>query len=172
VVAALIAVALLRVAPAARADGPSRTTGDAGPHAAAGVVAPDERPPRAIPFKRDEPQGSSAVAIGAVATLACIALLAAGALALGRRAGWFRRRPGGARGWGAWLAPKSGDRPLTQLQMLRLTPRASLHLIRWGERELLVGCSEAGVTLLERSASAPGAGTSPTRPAGTAGGDR
>lgn len=116
-------------------------------------------PGAGIPFKRGDEHGARA---GAIVTLAVIAVVAAGALALARRAGWLaRQRPGGSsRGWRAWAATAAGERPLIHLQALRLTPRASLHLVRWRDRDLLVACSEAGVTVVDGAgvAAVPAAG--------------
>lgn len=43
-------------------------------------------------------------------------------------------------------------------QALRLTQGASLHVVRWGDEELLLGSTASGVSLLSRRTTAPAAG--------------
>jgi len=47
-----------------------------------------------------------------------------------------------------WQTGGVRTRELSVIETLRLTPRQSLHLVRVGERHLLIGASEAQVTLL------------------------
>ncbi|MFB3776034.1 MAG: flagellar biosynthetic protein FliO [Bryobacteraceae bacterium] len=60
---------------------------------------------------------------------------------------WLRRR-GLARppGTGSWHRP---PRRLELVDRLSLTPQHSLHLVRMGERAILVGRSPSGLSLLE-----------------------
>jgi MYXO-CTERM domain-containing protein len=91
----------------------------------------------ALPLRRD-------TADDAATGSACIflALLAAAAVA----AVWYRRRRkvGGADGPG-----------LARVESLTLTSQASLHVVRWGQEELLIGCGQGAVDVLSRRAVAP-----------------
>jgi hypothetical protein len=74
----------------------------------------------------------------------------------------------GARGlpglWAAWLRPSDAVGGLRLVQTVRLTPRASLHLVRWNDRELLVACSERGVEWLGGGAPAGAGDGAPPEP--------
>lgn len=89
----------------------------------------------------------------------CLAsLLAVGAaLVLRVRAGAPQARPSRwpwRGGWQRWLAPGGSGPPLQVLRSARLTPRASVHVVRWDDREWLIGCAEHGMTLLAERPSA------------------
>lgn len=61
--------------------------------------------------------------------------------------------------WWRWLrtARSSGDARL--VQSFRLTPRASVHVVRWDGKELLLGCADQAVTVLgERTLPSEGRG--------------
>jgi flagellar biosynthetic protein FliO len=61
---------------------------------------------------------------------------------------WWLRRKGLAQFGGAALRRK-GARRMETIERLALTPQHSLHLVRVGEKTLLVGVSPAGCALLE-----------------------
>jgi hypothetical protein len=118
----------------------------------------------------------------AAGALFLMLVLAVSALVLLRAGVRLRRPAAGAagpaaeprRGLARWLAPAVARRPLRVIQSSRLTGRASVHLLEWGGKELLVGCTEQGVTLLgERPAPerAPCAATGCGGPGGAPGGD-
>jgi flagellar biogenesis protein FliO len=73
-------------------------------------------------------------------------LMAAAAVpgALGAVLWWLRRR-----GWAA-ARPRAAVRRLQSMERLALAPQHTLHLVRVGEEALLVACSPAGCTLLDR----------------------
>jgi hypothetical protein len=71
---------------------------------------------------------------------AVIALLA-GLVAWLRRKGWVRS-PAAAAGW-------RGGRCLEPLDRLALAPQHGLHLVRMGDRAILIGRSPTGLTLLD-----------------------
>lgn len=77
-----------------------------------------------------------------LASVAAVIGLLAGSL-------WWLRRRGLAR---AWRPRRGAGRRLQTIERLPLGPQHSLHLIRMGERALVLACSPAGCTLLaERS---------------------
>jgi flagellar biogenesis protein FliO len=77
-------------------------------------------------------------------TIRVMAALAAVPASLGAALWFLRRRTGAAR------AP--GGRRLERLERLPLSPQHTLHLIRLGERILLVASSPGGCALLESQA--------------------
>ena len=64
---------------------------------------------------------------------------------------WLRRRPGFAAG----LAAGRRHRTLQVVERLVLTPHHSLHLVRNGDRALLIGTSPGGYSLLESREGQP-----------------
>lgn len=70
----------------------------------------------------------------------------AAAAVLGLLAGslWLLRR----RGFAATRLARRGPRRLETLERLPLSPQHTLHLVRFGEQVLVLGCSPAGCTLL------------------------
>ena len=67
---------------------------------------------------------------------------------------WRRQGPGALgqwrrRGWRGLLAAGEPD-GLRVVQSAALTPRASLHVVRWNGQEWLLGCAEGSVTELGR----------------------
>lgn len=67
---------------------------------------------------------------------------------------WLLRRQGLVRIGGS-RRPKKGLRRLEAVERLALSPHHALHLVRVGERVLLIGVHSSGCTLLE---SLPGQG--------------
>ena len=62
---------------------------------------------------------------------------------------WWLRRRGVAP---AWRPRRGAGRRLQAVERLPLSPQHSLHLVRMGQRALVLACSPAGCTLLaERS---------------------
>lgn len=109
-----------------------------------------------IPVRRGSEAGGLAPGAGralVMSGLLGVALLVGGVAVRRRRgvsADAARRLP-----WSRWLAPASGARPVRCLHSTRLTARASVHLLRWDDREWLVGCTDASVTVIGvRGASA------------------
>lgn len=62
---------------------------------------------------------------------------------LGGSLWWLRRR-----GFAAVVRPRRGGRLLKTLERLPLGPHHALHLVRVGDRVLVVGCAPGGCTLL------------------------
>jgi hypothetical protein len=75
-------------------------------------------------------------------------------------------RGGALARWLRALAPGASDAPVRVVQSIRLTPRASLHVLRWDDREWVVGCTDSAVTVIGERARPPDAA------AGPAAGDR
>lgn len=61
---------------------------------------------------------------------------------------WLRRRGVSA----VWRSRREARRCLQTVERLPLGPQHSVHLIRMGERALIVGCSPAGCALLAERA--------------------
>lgn len=51
---------------------------------------------------------------------------------------------------GRLLPLRGGAATLRSASALRLTPGATLHVVVWGDEELLLGCSNSGVTVVAR----------------------
>lgn len=112
----------------------------------------------ALPLVRDDADRFTA---GRLVSVVLMLLAGAGALA------WARGRQGGPgagggrwgepfrQGWQRWRSIR-GASAVRLVQSTRLTPRASVHVLEWDGRELLVGCAEDGITVLgERVSPAP-----------------
>jgi hypothetical protein len=131
--------------------------------AASGV--PGLAPESSLHFLRKDEAGAEANGVGAVNALAVV-LLVAGLLF------WFLRRLGVARagvsagngtGWQRMLRlPEGGN--LKVLQSTRLTPKASAHVLEWGQGRWLIVCNDGATTVV---ASQPG--DAPAAQAGVAG---
>jgi hypothetical protein len=101
---------------------------------------------------------------GGGAGIALLAILLVGVVTW---AAWRRSRasPGmrasvsesnGTRGWKRLLSVPSGD-DLRVARSARLTPRASVHVVQWNEREWLLSCTDSAVVVLgERDISRDG----------------
>lgn len=123
----------------------------AAPAPAASQPAPASKSglPADLPLRRDAEPG---VGSGAGAVIWLVLLAGAGAWAWI----WSVRRRGVAPKWLGRLAPGSAPGALQVLASRPLAPHCSLHVVRWGGRELLVGCTPQAVTLLEtRETAAP-----------------
>jgi|GEM_PF-573816 flagellar biogenesis protein FliO len=95
---------------------------------------------------------------------ALLSILAVLALALAvRRWAWRGRMPALRRTW------RGRARSLEALDRLALSPQHTLHLVRVGDRALLIGAHPGGCTVLESlpAASLPAAETVSPRPEGT-----
>lgn len=98
--------------------------------------------PRSLPLKRDEatPQGTSSW----ISIALLLAVVAAGGALVVRRPGtlrWLAVRQGKAGSAGSGVARMSSQ---------PLTTQASLHAVRWGGEELLLGCTAHSITVLAR----------------------
>jgi flagellar biosynthetic protein FliO len=62
---------------------------------------------------------------------------------------WLRRR--GLAQFSFPSKPGSGSRKIQLVERLPLSPQHSLHLVRVGGRELLIGVSPAGCTVLDQA---------------------
>jgi len=109
------------------------------------------RIPESIPVRRDAggdaERGAPVRALVIVAALGIVAVVVAlryrgplAALGRGRSSpAWFGR-------WARSTSPGG----VQLVQSVRLTPRATVHVLRWNGGELLVGCSDQGLAVLER----------------------
>ncbi len=119
--------------------------------AASSQAAPMMKPvlPADLPLRRDAEPG---LGTGAGYAVWLVLLAGAGAWAWI----WSVRRRGAAPKWLGRLVPAGSPGALQLLASKPLAPHCSLHVVRWGEREMLVGCTPQAVTLLEtRDAAAP-----------------
>ncbi len=69
---------------------------------------------------------------------------------------WALRRRGIA-ARGPWLGARKAGKRLVLVERLALSPQHSLHLVRLGERELLIGTHAGGCAVLESMPPAPAA---------------
>lgn len=128
-----------------------------------GTAAPP-RPRSELPFRRDD--SSEPAAGGALRSMvaALVVLAVTGGSLLAARARMRRagssQDAGRARFFG-WLAPAAGGSAVQLVQSTRLTPRATVHVLRWGGKELLVGCTDAGMSVLGQRDEAPAPGREP-----------
>lgn len=148
--AALVALAALAAAPAAVAapDAPATRAAVAARPQATALPASMHVAPE-LPLRRDDPGAGPLVRSLAVSAV-LIAIL--GAVLLRRRRSGTPRAPGSLPGLG-WLARVGPGMPAASLQVLgstRLTPRATVHVLRWDGDEWLVGCTDQGMTILGR----------------------
>ncbi|MGE4244216.1 hypothetical protein [Ramlibacter sp.] len=97
-----------------------------------------------LPLQRDATPGLPVAVQVLLALLVVLALVLALVLQ--------RRRGGGfsLRGFGGLAHPHAAGSAPCALHALRLTPSASLHLVRWGDEELLIACGASHVELLAR----------------------
>lgn len=115
------------------------------------------RLPGAYPLRRDPTpaEGHTSVGLRIGVGLAILSLAITVVLRLRRSAA--SAGSGGSAGpspWSRWLRSGIGDPQLRLLSSTRLTARASVHLVEWKGRELLIGCSDGAISLLA-SAAAP-----------------
>lgn len=107
--------------------------------AATGVHAQAASGLSALPLRRDGADDPSM--IGAWVFLALLAAAATVAV-------WVRRKRNP-------ISPSK--RTLERLESVSLTSQVSLHVVRWGEDEVLVGCAPNSVNVISRRASPPAA---------------
>jgi flagellar biogenesis protein FliO len=91
----------------------------------------------ALPLRRDAAGDPSMVS--AWIFLGVLVVAAAAAV-------WFGRRRKASAG-----APPT----LQRIESLALTSHASLHVVRWGDEELLMGCAQAGIEVVSRRPAHP-----------------
>jgi len=106
-----------------------------------------------LPFKRGAEDGWT----GGIGTLAFLSLLLLVVLAW---AGWRRQSRGSSSLSLRQLLVRQGEANLKVVQSVRLTPRASLHVIEWKGQQQLLACSEHGVQPI--SSPSPDAPHSPS----------
>jgi flagellar biogenesis protein FliO len=132
--AARVAVGAVMLAGAAVA------TAQPAPPAASAAPASAAAPWASLPLRREEAGRDAAPSAGLAVVLSLIALTAAG----------------------AWLYLRRGRRPVSDAGSLRrmatlaLPPQTAVHVIRWGQEDLLVGVAAQQFTLLARRPSASG----------------
>lgn len=148
-VASALALACIAGASAALADGAlGSARGAESP-----VVTASTLPP-SLPVRREAAPLWATGGIGVLGAL-CVVLVVAGAVAwLLRRGGAASRGTGTAAFLGRWpfgLGPSAAKRPQDDIRLvrsLRLTPRASVHVVEWDGRQWLVGAADHGISLL------------------------
>lgn len=111
----------------------------------------DVRLPSGLPLRRDaEPLVGAWPRVFPVAVAAILLSIGATFLLLRRRqsTSGMALREGGGPGWfRRWMAA-GADGHLRVVHSARLTPRSSVHLLQWDEKEWLIGCNEHGMTVL------------------------
>jgi hypothetical protein len=102
-----------------------------------------------LPLQRGEPRAS---AFGWGEVLGGIVLLAllAGGVKYART-----RREGGGPARAAWWPAKPASGSLRTTQSVRLVQGATLHVVEWGDEELLLACTPGAVTVVSRRARTP-----------------
>jgi hypothetical protein len=107
------------------------------------------RIPREIPVRRDPEDVGAGAGVGGVVLL--VVLLAASGFALVH----IRRSMAAPRatrawrsGWFRWFAASRAAGGVRLVQSVRLTPRASVHVVRWDDKEWLIGCADDSVQIL------------------------
>jgi flagellar biogenesis protein FliO len=148
-IAGALAVACIVGMPLARAEGTAESNSGAGPTPAAVSTLPSS-----LPVRRDAAPIWETGGIGVLGALGVV-LLAAGAAA------WVLRRTGNsprpvrkAAPFGRWFSTlgsalsKGPQDDLRLVRTLRLTPRASVHVIEWDGRQWLIGAAENAVSVL------------------------
>lgn len=134
--------------------------GQSAPGGGVQVSAPrDASLPASLPLKRDTVLAERTTG-RAWALFGLVAFLFAGVFVYRMRASdkgmqtpkWMRR-----------IGVSFAESPIRIVHSLRLTPRASLHLVRWNDQEWLLGCSESGMLLV-------GQASVPRRPSSDEGG--
>jgi hypothetical protein len=113
--------------------------------------APSVRLPADLPLRRDVGPAMGSGHPGRAGAVLLVLLALAGAAILHGRKRLLPSGSTGERKLATWLrgwAPAApGDR-LRVLQSVRLTSRASVHVVRWDGKEWLVGCGDQGVSVL------------------------
>ncbi|MGC3998548.1 MAG: flagellar biosynthetic protein FliO [Anaeromyxobacter sp.] len=128
------ALLLVPVAGAARADQPAQS---------GGVHFPAE-----IPLRRD-PEGPVGAGRGTLGWLVIAGVLAVALAVVLRQRSRGSAGKGGAAGLPmAWLGGGGRSDRLRVLRSARLTPRASVHVVSWEGKELLLGATDGSITVL------------------------
>jgi flagellar biogenesis protein FliO len=139
----LAAVVLFAAAPGVYASPGQPSPATSEPQAQAGRTLP-----RSLPVRRDEaPAGLS---LQWLFPLGVLLALAGGAVVL------VRRRAGVS-----GISPfkhLGRDPHLARLASQALTPHASVHVVRWGTEELLLGCTSQQVRVIARRPAGPASG--------------
>lgn len=129
-------------------------------------AAQSERLPASLPLIRnaDDPVtggGARWTALGVLAVFAC-----AGTVLVRLRRG--RRRSGKAVGAPVFgWAGMNSDKPARVVQSMRLTGKASAHVVQWNGRQWLIACTDQAVTVLGAEGAEPR--NVPTQPDAEAG---
>jgi hypothetical protein len=104
------------------------------------------RIPTEIPVRRDgevRPPGPGSAPL--LLTLVLLVLTGGGVWALQRSRGrGGRPKPP----WAPWFGRSEDAGGLRVVQSRQLTPRTSVHVLRWGGKEWLVGCGDQQVTVV------------------------
>jgi len=88
------------------------------------------------------------------------AVMGCGVLVMRRKAGKGVQGSGRVSAWGSVLGGLLNAVPSQEIQRIsstRLTPRHSLHVVVWGGRRLLIGCSENAIELMAEGTAAAAA---------------
>ncbi|PCE23740.1 hypothetical protein BWP39_29105 [Paraburkholderia acidicola] len=112
--------------------------------------------PATLPLVRDSGFASGGVDarwLALLGVLVCIACFVATKLRSRRMSG---ASTANRRTWAARFGMASTDNPLRVVQSVRLTQRASVHVVRWGEREWLIGCTDQHLSVLDDLSGASG----------------
>jgi len=136
---------------------PALAQGSALPQAGGDVTSSDSTRYPDLPLRRDGDRGLAGAAPSGVGALVWLVIAAAAAGLWWKVRGWTRR-VGADQGSGQGALLRNlfsgpGQRPLEVLHSTRLTPRASVHVLRWKGREWLVGCSDQSVTVIGEGTS-------------------
>ena len=111
----------------------------------------DVRLPASLPLIRETDASHSVGGTRWAALLVLTALACAGTVLVRRS-----RKRGASRGAGAFgWASMSQDKPARVVQSLRLTPKASAHVLQWQGREWFIACTDQAITVLGHEPGAP-----------------
>lgn len=119
----------------------------------------DLRLPASLPLIRDTDAQHAGGEARWAALLVLAALAGAGTVCV-RRSRARSQGTGRASGPFGWTA-MSANKPARVVQSLRLTPKASAHVVQWQGREWLIACTDQALTVLGHESAA-----SPTTPPG------
>lgn len=151
-------LALVVVAPfAAPARAESPDAGSAETEGGQAAHRPVQIPPE-IPVRRASEHPVSGAAPLRWVLILGVALVAGIVLVQGRRRAAAPRGAaplGLGSSLGRWLRGAGADGGARLVQSIRLTPRASVHVLRWEGEDWLLACGEGPVTLLGRRAGQP-----------------
>lgn len=104
--------------------------------------------PREIPVRRGHDQAELGGGGGRrlILMFALAAAVTVAATVVRRRRA--TSRPSRSAGWGRWFGSSDPARGARCVHSARLTQRASVHVVRWGEREWLLGCADGAITVI------------------------